>query len=250
MTGPESAGHHDTLKPVVSAGGNSDKNVPRTRLRRIQLATMLGVLGPGLIAGLSDDDPAGITTYSVLGTKYGYQMLWVLGVSTIALVMFQSLSARIGVVTGQGLAGLIRQKFGARSAVVAILALLLANIGTTAAEFAGIAAGFELFGIPRHVAVPVAALLVSGLVLRGGFKGIERVLLGLSAIFICYVAAGVLADPDWGAAFTGLVVPTMPITRDAVVIATATLGTTLAPWGLAFIQSYAVDKRQIGRAHV
>jgi len=170
-------------------------------------------------------------------------MLWVLGVSTIALVMFQSLGARIGVVTGQGLAGLIRQKFGARSAVVAILALLLANIGTTAAEFAGIAAGFELFGVPRDLAVPTTALLVSVLVLRGGFKGIERVLLGLSAIFICYVAAGVLAKPDWGAAFTGLVVPTMPLTRDAIVIATATLGTTLAPWGLAFIQSYAVDKR-------
>ena len=91
--------------------------------------------------------------------------------------------------------------------------------------------------------MPVTALLVSVLVLRGGFKGIERVLLGLSAIFICYVAAGVLAHPDWGAAFKGLVVPTMPLTRDAVVIATATLGTTLAPWGLAFIQSYAVDKR-------
>ena len=205
MTDPESAAHHQTLESVGPAGGNSDRNAPGTRLRRIQLATMLAVLGPGLIAGLSDDDPAGITTYSVLGTKYGYQMLWVLGVSTIALVMFQSLGARIGVVTGQGLAGLIRQKFGARSAVVAILALLLANIGTTAAEFAGIAAGFELFGIPRQFAVPITALAVSVLVLRGGFKGIERVLLGLSAIFICYVAAGVLAHPDWGAAFTGLV---------------------------------------------
>lgn len=243
MTDPMDAAHRETLELARSDGRAGNPAGPRRRLRRIQLATMLGVLGPGLIAGLSDDDPAGITTYSVLGTKYGYQMLWVLGVSTIALVMFQSLGARIGVVTGQGLAGLIRQKFGARSAVIAILALLLANIGTTAAEFAGIAAGFELFGIPRQVAVPVTALLVSALVLRGGFRGIERVLLGLSAIFICYVAAGVLADPDWGQAFKGLVVPTMPLTRDAVVIATATLGTTLAPWGLAFIQSYAVDKR-------
>jgi len=223
--------------------GEVGQTRPGRGLRRIQLATMLAVLGPGLIAGLSDDDPAGITTYSVLGTKYGYQMLWVLGVSTIALVLFQSLGARIGVVTGQGLAGLIRQKFGARSAVVAILALLIANIGTTAAEFAGIAAGFELFGISRHIAVPFTAVLVSLLVLRGGFKGIERVLLVLSAIFICYIAAGVLAHPDWGAAFRGLVVPTMPLTRDAVALATATLGTTLAPWGLAFIQSYAVDKR-------
>ena len=106
MTGPEN-GAHQILEAEVAVGGSTGKNAPRTRLRRIQLATMLGVLGPGLIAGLSDDDPAGITTYSVLGTKYGYQMLWVLGVSTIALVMFQSLGARIGVVTGQGLAGLI-----------------------------------------------------------------------------------------------------------------------------------------------
>jgi Mn2+/Fe2+ NRAMP family transporter len=244
--------HGSTAPPAVdttrAANEAADAGPSRTSLRRIQLATLLGVLGPGLIAGLSDDDPAGITTYSVLGTKFGYQMLWVLGVSTVALVMFQSLSARIGVVTGQGLAGLIRQKFGAWSAVVAILALLIANIGTTAAEFAGIAAGFELFGVSRHISVPITAVLVSMLVLRGGFKGIERVLLALSAIFICYVAAGVLAEPDWGAALKGLVVPTMPLTRDAVVIATATLGTTLAPWGLAFIQSYAVDKRLTTKA--
>jgi NRAMP (natural resistance-associated macrophage protein)-like metal ion transporter len=243
MTEQRSAAPSNAVLTDAQGPGRATQDRSGRRLRRMQLATMLAVLGPGLIAGLSDDDPAGITTYSVLGTKYGYQMLWVLGVSTVALVLFQSLGARIGVVTGQGLAGLIRQKFGARSAVVAILALLVANIGTTAAEFAGIAAGFELFGISRQIAVPFTALLVSLLVLRGGFKGIERVLLLLSAIFICYVAAGVLAHPDWGAAFRGLVVPTMPLTRDAVAIATATLGTTLAPWGLAFIQSYAVDKR-------
>jgi NRAMP (natural resistance-associated macrophage protein)-like metal ion transporter len=243
MSAPRPAGTPSPLPAQAGGAQGEGSGASRRSVRRIQIATLLGVLGPGLIAGLSDDDPAGITTYSVLGTKFGYQMLWVLGISTVALVMFQSLGARIGVVTGQGLAGLIRQKFGAWSAVVAILALLLANIGTTAAEFAGIAAGFELFGIGRHLSVPFTAVLVSVLVLRGGFKGIERILLALSAIFICYVAAGVLADPDWGAAFRGLVVPTMPLTRDAVVLATATLGTTLAPWGLAFIQSYAVDKR-------
>lgn len=212
-------------------------------LLRYRVLALLAVLGPGLIAGLSDDDPAGITTYSVLGASYGYQLLWVLLVSTVALVLFQSLGARIGVVTGQGLAGLIRQKYGARAASVAILALLGANIGTTAAEFAGVAAGFELFGVSRYVSVPLAALLVSVLVLRGGFRGVERVLLLLSAVFVAYIAAGVLAHPDWIAAGKGLVVPTMPLTKDALVIATATLGTTLAPWGLSFIQSYVVDKR-------
>jgi NRAMP (natural resistance-associated macrophage protein)-like metal ion transporter len=214
----------------------------RTRVR-ITLGALAAVVGPGLIAGLSDDDPAGITTYSVLGSGYGYRLLWVLTVSTIALILFQDLGARIGVVTGQGLAGLIRQRYGARAGVLSIAALGLANVGTTTAEFAGIAAGFQIFGVSRYISVPVAALLVSVLVLRGGFRGVERVLLALSAVFIAYVAAGFLARPDWGAAFAGTVVPSLPSGRDAVLIATATLGTTLAPWGLAFIQSYAVDKR-------
>jgi len=213
------------------------------RPRLTALAGLAAVVGPGLLAGLSDDDPAGITTYSVLGTDYGYTFLWVLAVSTIALVLFQDLGARIGVVTGQGLAGLIRQRYGARAGVLAITALFVANVGTTTAEFAGIAAGGEIFGVPRYISVPVAAALVSVLVLRGGFRRVERVLLALSAVFIAYVGAGVLAGPDWGAALHGLVVPTLPTSSDAILICTATLGTTLAPWGLAFIQSYSVDKK-------
>jgi len=211
--------------------------------RIASFAALAAVVGPGLIAGLSDDDPAGITTYSVLGASYGYQLLWVLLISTVALILFQDLGARIGVVTGQGLAGLIRQRYGARAGMVSITALVLANIGTTTAEFAGIAAGAEIFGIPRWISVPTGAILVSVLVLRGGFRGVERVLLALSAIFLAYIAAGLLAGPDWGAAFQGLVTPTLPPTKDALLLSTATLGTTLAPWGLAFIQSYAVDKK-------
>jgi len=217
---------------------------PVTKRRGIApLVALAAVVGPGLIAGLSDDDPAGITTYSVLGASYGYRLLWVLLVSTVALILFQDLGARIGVVTGQGLAGLIRQRYGARAGMLSISALLLANIGTTTAEFAGIAAGGEIFGIPRWVSVPIGAIVVSVLVLRGGFRGVERVLLALSAIFLAYIGAGLLSKPDWGAAFQGLVTPTLPPTRDALLLATATLGTTLAPWGLAFIQSYAVDKK-------
>lgn len=215
------------------------------RLRRIAMvAAALGaVVGPGLIAGLSDDDPAGITTYSSLGASYGYKLLWVLVVSTVALIVFQDLGARIGVVTGQGLAGLIRQRYGAKAGVLSIAALVAANIGTTTAEFAGIAAGTEIFGVSRYISVPIAALAVSALVLRGGFRGIERVLIVLSAVFLAYIGAGILARPDWGAALQGMVVPAMPLTKDAILITTATLGTTLAPWGLAFIQSYAVDKK-------
>ena len=211
--------------------------------RPARLLGLVAVLGPGLLAGLSDDDPAGITTYSVLGAQFGYQMLWVLLLSTVALVVFHSLAAQMGVVTGQGLIGLIRQRYGVRSAAVAVTVLVLANVGTTCAEFAGIAAGFELFGVSRYVSVPIAAVVVSALVLRGSFHRVEHILMALATVLVAYIAAGLLGNPDWGAAFKGLVVPTMPLTRDAVLIATATIGTTLAPWGLSFIQSYAVDKK-------
>lgn len=211
--------------------------------RRTKLLALLAVVGPGLLAGLSDDDPAGITTYSVLGARYGYQLLWVLLLATVALVLFHDLGARMGVVTGQGLIGLVRQRYGVRRAGLAAIALVAANIGTTAAEFAGIAAAGQLLGVSRYVAVPIAAIVVSLLVLRGSFHRIEHILLALSAVFIAYIGSGLLAHPDWTAAARGLTVPSLPTTRDAVLIATATIGTTLAPWGLSFIQSYAVDKR-------
>jgi Mn2+/Fe2+ NRAMP family transporter len=210
---------------------------------RVRVLALVAVLGPGLLAGLSDDDPAGITTYSVLGAEYGYQLLWVLLLSTVALVVFHSLGARLGVVTGQGLIGLVRQRYGVRSSALALTVLVVANVGTTCAEFAGIAAGLGLFGIPAPVSVPFAAAVVTALVLRGRFHRVEHLLMGLATVFVAYVAAGILADPDWGAAATGLVLPTMPFDHGAVLIATATVGTTLAPWGLSFIQSYAVDKR-------
>jgi Mn2+/Fe2+ NRAMP family transporter len=213
-----------------------------TRLRT-RWAALLVVLGPGLLAGLSDDDPAGITTYSVLGADHGYQLLWVLLLSTAALVVFHSLAARMGVVTGQGLIGLVRQRYGVRVGGAVLAALVVANIGTTCAEFAGIAAGFELFGVSRYISVPVAAMAVSLLVLRGSFHRVERLLLLLSTVFLAYVASGFMAGPDWGAALRGTVVPTMPMTGEAIAIVTATLGTTLAPWGLSFMQSYAVDKK-------
>lgn len=216
--------------------------IPR-RGNRIRLAALTAVLGPGLLAGLSDDDPAGITTYSVLGAEHGYQLLWVLLLSTVALVIFHGLAARMGVVTGQGLIGLVRQRYGVRVGGAVLAALVVANVGTICAEFAGIAAGFEIFGLSRYLSVPVAAVAVSLLVLRGSFHRVERVLLAVSAVFLAYVVSGFLAGPDWTAALRGTVVPSMPLTGEAIAIVTATLGTTLAPWGLAFMQSYAVDKR-------
>jgi NRAMP (natural resistance-associated macrophage protein)-like metal ion transporter len=212
--------------------------------RRGSIVALLAVVGPGLLAGLSDDDPAGITTYSILGADYGYELLWVLALSTAALVIFHELAVRMGIVTGKGLLALIRDRYGKRGAALALSALLIANLGTLCAEFAGVAAGAELLGgVSRYLSVPLAALGVSALVLRGSFHRVEHVLLALTGIFIAYVLSGFLAHPDWTATAKGLVVPSMPLNRDAVLIAVATLGTTLAPWGLTFIQSYAVDKR-------
>jgi Mn2+/Fe2+ NRAMP family transporter len=220
------------------------RRLARLRSHDVRIVALLAVLGPGLLAGLSDDDPAGITTYSILGADFGYALLWVLALSTVALVVFHELAVRTGVVTGKGLMRLVRERYGGRAAAGAMLALGVANVGTICAEFAGVAAGMEvLTGASRYVSVPFAAVAVSLLVLRGSFGRVEHVLLALSAIFVAYVASGVLAHPDWPAAAKGLVVPTLPGSRHGLLVVVATLGTTLAPWGLAFIQSYAVDKR-------
>ncbi|HEV8100003.1 MAG TPA: Nramp family divalent metal transporter [Gaiellaceae bacterium] len=212
-------------------------------VRRLGLPALLAVLGPGLLAGLSDDDPAGITTYSIAGARYGYELLWVLALSVAALVVYHELGARLGLVTGQGLVALVRSSYGPRLAFVVVATLVVANLGTTCAEFAGVAAGLELAGISRYLSVPTAAVLVGFVVLRGSFHRVEHVLLLLSTVFITYVGAAFLAHPDWAAAGRGLVVPQLPLTNEALVIVTGIVGTTLAPWGLAFIQSYAADKR-------
>jgi Mn2+/Fe2+ NRAMP family transporter len=210
-------------------------------LRRLGLTGLVAVLGPGVLAGLSDDDPAGITTYSVLGARFGYELLWVLVLATAALVVFHELGARMGLVTQRGVIWLVRDRYGGAATFVVTSALVAANLGTTCAEFAGVAAASELAGVSRYVSVPVAALGVGMLVLEESFHRVEHVLLALGAVFVAYIASGVLAGPDWTAAAKGMVVPSLP--ASALVLVAATVGTTLAPWGLAFIQSYSADKR-------
>jgi NRAMP (natural resistance-associated macrophage protein)-like metal ion transporter len=220
------------------------RRLARLRGHRAGLLALAAVVGPGLLAGLSDDDPAGITTYSILGADFGYRLLWVLAASTAALIVFHELAARTGIVTGKGLMRLVRERYGARATTVVLSALVLANVGTICAEFAGVAAGMEvLTGTSRYLTVPFAAVAVSVLVLRGSFGRVEHVLLALGAIFVAYIFSGVIAHPDWAAAARGLVVPSVPGSRHGILVVVATFGTTLAPWGLAFIQSYAVDKR-------
>lgn len=212
-------------------------------MSRLRIAAFLAVLGPGILAGLSDDDPAGITTYSILGADHGYELIWVLVLATAMLILYHAIAVRVGAVTGQGLAGLIRERFGVRTAFAMTTVLIVANLGTTAAEFAGIASALGLAGVPRGISVPLAAVGVSWLVIGSQFKRIEHVLLILAATLSAYILAGALAGPDWSAAARGAVVPSLSLGRADVLVITATIGTTIAPWGLAFIQSYAVDKR-------
>jgi Mn2+/Fe2+ NRAMP family transporter len=208
----------------------------------IRLAALLVVVGPGVLAGLSDDDPAGVTTYSILGTEFGYQLLWAIPISTALLVLFHLLAIRLAIRGGKGFVAVVRARYGHTTAKMAGAVFVLANFGTICAEFAGIGAVTQLAGLPTAPCVLGAAGLIVALVLAESFHRVEHVLLALSTVLASYLVAGVLAQPDLSKAARGLVVPSMPLTTGAFIAVTATIGTTLAPWGLAFIQSYAVDK--------
>lgn len=207
------------------------------------LVAFLAVLGPGLLAGLSDDDPAGITTYSVLGADFGYRLLWIIPASTILLVQFHLMAVRIGAATGKGFVGLIRERWGRNAGYAAIIGLLFANFGTICAEYAGISAAGSLIGVPSWISAPAAGVLISLIVVLGSFHRVERVLLVVSSTLALYIVDGLLAKPDWSLVVRDSLIPHLPVTAAGWIALAAALGTTLAPWGLAFIQSYAVDKK-------
>ena len=175
--------------------------------RRAGLVAFFAVVGPGLIAASADNDAHGITTYSLVGARTGYELLWLLVFAGLALIVTQEIGARIGIATGKGLGALIRERFGVRPAAAAMMLLLVANLATTAAEFAGIAAALEIFGVTKYVSVPVAAVLVLVLVAKGGYRRIERVFLALSAVYVSYIISGFLAHPDWSTAAHGFIAP-------------------------------------------
>jgi len=206
-------------------------------------AAFFAVLGPGLLAGLSDDDPAGITTYSVLGTNHGYQLLWIIPASTILLIQFHLMAVRIGAASGKGFVGVIRERWGHGWGYFAVIGLLFANFGTICAEYAGISAAGSLVGIPAWISAPISGVLISIIVVMGSFHRVERILLIVSSTLALYIIDGILAEPDWSLVWHNSTVPHMPVNNVGWIAIAATLGTTLAPWGLAFIQSYAVDKK-------
>src|SRR5204862_1358800 len=172
-------------------------NIFRSAKARILLfIPILAVIGPGIIAGNADNDAGGITTYSVAGANFGLSLLWVLLLTTFALSVTQEIGARMGLVTGKGFASLIREKFGIRWTAFIMICLFIANMGTIAAEFAGVAAALSIFGISKFIAVPVAIIFVFLLVSKGNFKKLERLFLLMSAFYACYVVSAILAHPN------------------------------------------------------
>lgn len=207
------------------------------------MVAFLAVLGPGLLAGLSDDDPPGIATYSMLGSDHGYRLLWIIPVSTVLLVYFHLVAVHIGAATGKGFVAIIRERWGHGVGYVAVIGLLFANFGTICAEYAGISAAASLVGIPSWISTPVAGILISLVVVLGSFHRVEGVLLVISSTLALYIIDGILAQPDWSLVVRNSIIPHAPANPAGWLAIAATLGTTLAPWGLAFIQSYAVDKK-------
>lgn len=211
-----------------------------TWIKRIGL--YLAVLGPGLITASADNDAPGIATYSMVGSKYGYRFLSIILIVTIGEVVIQEMAARMGVVTGKGTADLIRERFGVKVTAFAMLCLLIANLGTTVAQIAGIAASAELFGISRYIAAPLAAIIVSFAVLKGSYKYIEKFLLVLSLSAISYIITVIMINPPWDEVLKAAVAPTISLEPNFILAVLATIGTTITPWGIFYLQASVADK--------
>jgi NRAMP (natural resistance-associated macrophage protein)-like metal ion transporter len=210
-------------------------------LRNIIL--FLSILGPGIITGSVDNDAGGITTYSVAGAQYGYTLLWVLIPSFVVLFIVQEMNARMGMVTGKGLADLIRENFGVKITFLIFIFLVLGDIGNTATEFAGIAGSLQIFGISKYVSVPLSAVVVWIFVAKGNYKIAERIFLVLSLFLLSYIISAVLAKPDWGGIGRALIKPKMEMTGDYFAMILGIIGTTIAPWMQFYMQSAVIEKR-------
>lgn len=216
----------------------------RQRLRplRLRLMLLLAVVGPGIITANVDNDAGGITTYSVAGAHYGYQFLWMMPLVAVALILVQEMSARLGVVTGEGLADLIRASLGVRLTALIIGLILFANLANTVSEFAGVAASMEIFHVSKFVSVPIAAAVVWLLIVKANYRWVERVFLVASAIYLTYVFSAILANPDWGEVAHSFVTPHFQLDSTYLVLAVTIIGTTIAPWMQFYQQASIVDK--------
>jgi NRAMP (natural resistance-associated macrophage protein)-like metal ion transporter len=202
----------------------------------------LAMLGPGLVAASAGNEAGGIATYASVGARYGYELLWVLVLILFAMIVVQEQCARMGTVTGDGLSDLIRERFGARWTVVAMLCLLTANAGVIVAEFVGIGAAAELFGVSRYLAVPVIAAAVWWLMVKGNYRRVERVFLALTLVFLAYPLSAFIARPDWGLVLRGALIPTVRPDSEYLLLLVALVGTTLTPYMQMFQQDAVVEK--------
>ena len=202
----------------------------------------LSILGPGIITGSVDNDAGGITTYSVAGARYGYQLLWTLIPAFIVLLVVQEMNARMGIVTGKGLADLIRENFGVKITFLIFLGLVLADIGNTATEFAGVAGSLGVLGVSKYISVPLAALVVWILVVKGNYKTSERIFLFFSVCLLSYVVSAIMAKPDWGQVGKAFIKPSMQLNEAYLAMILGIIGTTIAPWMQFYMQSAVIEK--------
>ncbi len=220
-----------------------------SRLWRRQLFLFLAVVGPGVITSNVDNDAGGITVYSQAGAAYGYALLWSLIPMTIALYVTEEMCARMGVVTGKGLSDLIREEFGFRPTFFLIVAGLIVDMGNVTAEFAGVAASMSIFHISKYIAVPLAALAVWILVLRGTYRSVEKIFLAACVLYLSYLASAFLAKPDWVLAARSTFIPSMHWDSGYLLMLTALIGTTIAPWQFFYLQAGFVEKRVARRQY-
>jgi Mn2+/Fe2+ NRAMP family transporter len=230
-------------RATAAASGGAANTRLRPGLRRwARISAVLAIIGPGIITANVDNDAGGIATYSQAGAAFGYSLLWTLIPITAALILVQEMCARMGVVTGKGLSDLIRERFGVKATFFVMLALLIANLGNTVAEFAGIAQSLEIFGISKYVSVPLAAVTVWLLVVKGTAKTVERIFLVACLVYVAYIISGVMAKPDWGEVALGSLRPTLALTGPSLTMVVTLVGTTIAPWMQFYLQSAVVEK--------
>jgi NRAMP (natural resistance-associated macrophage protein)-like metal ion transporter len=219
---------------------------------RSRVALAVAVIGPGFITANVDNDAGGIATYSVAGAQFGYSLLWTMIPITIALVIIQEMSSRMGAVTGKGLSDLIREEFGFRVTFWLMLALVVTNFGNVMAEFAGVASSLELFGVSKYIIVPLAALLVWALVVHGTYATVEKIFLSASLFYIAYIVSGVLARPDWKAAALSTVTQPASVgfrNYGYLSMVIGLVGTTIAPWMQFYLQASIVEKGVTARQY-
>jgi NRAMP (natural resistance-associated macrophage protein)-like metal ion transporter len=206
------------------------------------IGIFLVLLGPGIITGSVDNDAGGITTYSLAGALYGYKLIWTLIPAFFVLVIIQEMNARMGIVTGKGLADLIRENAGVKITFFIFVGLLLSNIGNTTTEFAGVAGSMEVFGVSKYISVPVVAVLVWLLVIKGTYKIAERIFLVFSVCLLMYIISAIMGKPHWGEIGSAIIHPRMDMDSKSVGLVIGLIGTTIAPWMQFYMQSSVIEK--------